>query len=595
MYRTVAHNAGAADDPVISDFGQLNVEKMCCLYFAIDVRSPSDFDSLKALLLTASILGYDTDYRVSAHSGSTPVAHPSPLLRQRGKFRRLVAQLVFGTPELPFRTVATVCAHLRDSEGFNTYRSLHEAMPTYDDGGSSPPIRHSVQLLIELVDTSAGLDAGEVHDLRARLQRLLDHSADAELVLRPDIPMTTPSQKRLVVFGLNRILIAEDSFHELLAAIGFDFASLASAPGTPGSPVRLAHHIAALKGHQHEAVLAKAEQRLRLTRGARVVCAALKMMGYKLALVSNGIGDIARVVGKELNFDYVLSNQLAVSEDGKMTGKLCGEGAAMRAEHLLDPWRKLDWLKLLQDKEGIAGADIVYIGGAEGGGGGATEGGGGVGEEGVSLSFLRGNCCYHIPFDVRRHGDLRSVLYLMGLSGNDVHEFVDVVRAQRRDMTVESEPLREPMYPWGDAKQLVEPQQGGDRRRRRSAGASLPSPPPSHRPQRSANASSPGLHGGLANALEIVREEVAEGEGGKGDNERGGEAADVIVATAAAAGSTASHGLSAECNERSPPDARAGRHKLTTDSIMAAPPKAAVVTKAIVHVYGSYRSGAFSR
>eukprot|EP00918_Siedleckia_nematoides_P076546 GHVU01167288.1.p1 GENE.GHVU01167288.1~~GHVU01167288.1.p1 ORF type:complete len:470 (-),score=78.06 GHVU01167288.1:101-1510(-) len=347
----------------------------------------------------------------------------------------------------------------------------------------------------------------------------------------------------------------------------------------------------------------QAEQRLRLTRGARVVCAALKMMGYKLALVSNGIGDIARVVGKELNFDYVLSNQLAVSEDGKMTGKLCGEGAAMRAEHLLDPWRKLDWLKLLQDKEGIAGADIVYIGGAEGGGGGATEGGGGVGEEGVSLSFLRGNCCYHIPFDVRRHGDLRSVLYLMGLSGNDVHEFVDVVRAQRRDMTVESEPLREPMYPWGDAKQLFEPQQGGDRRRRRSAGASLPSPPspplsppPSHRPQRSANASSPGLHGGLANALEIVREEVAEGGGGNGDNERGGEAADVIVATAAAAGSTASHGLSAECRERSPPDARAGRHKLTTDSIiMTAPPKAAVVTKAIVHVYGSYRSGAFSR
>lgn len=70
-------------------------------------------------------------------------------------------------------------------------------------------------------------------------------------------------------------------------------------------------------------VLARARGQIRLTPGARTLCRTLRLLGYRIALVSGGFTEVIAPLADELGVDHLRANGLEVV-DGKLTGRLRG-------------------------------------------------------------------------------------------------------------------------------------------------------------------------------------------------------------------------------------------------------------------------------
>lgn len=70
-------------------------------------------------------------------------------------------------------------------------------------------------------------------------------------------------------------------------------------------------------------VFARARGQIRLTPGARTLCRTLRLLGYRIALVSGGFTEVIAPLADELGVDHLRANGLEVV-DGKLTGQLRG-------------------------------------------------------------------------------------------------------------------------------------------------------------------------------------------------------------------------------------------------------------------------------
>uniref|UniRef100_A0A7S4RSM4 phosphoserine phosphatase n=1 Tax=Alexandrium monilatum TaxID=311494 RepID=A0A7S4RSM4_9DINO len=227
------------------------------------------------------------------------------------------------------------------------------------------------------------------------MQRVAEEH-DAVVTLRSWDATSRPSGKSLVVFELSRVLCPDDLLDELLKEAGAE-------PPEPekgeGIWQRERRKVAQLKGRSTTAEQTLV-RRLEFTRGARLVCAALKALGFRLAvLAQTGFRAMSDHVRQQLGIDYVICQHLA-AEGGVYTGEYT-EASDVR-------FQKSDLLKLMAAREGIEFRNVILVGeflkGLK------------VADARLMLETFGPN----VHFNAAKMGDLSLALYLLGFSGSHV-------------------------------------------------------------------------------------------------------------------------------------------------------------------------------
>ncbi len=102
-----------------------------------------------------------------------------------------------------------------------------------------------------------------------------------------------------------------------------------------------------------ESCLARIAESLPLTEGVERLTKTLKMMGYKLAIISGGFSYFGKYLQKKLGFDFVYANELEIV-NGKVTGKVCGQ--------IINGERKAQILAELATQEGLSLQQTIAVG-----------------------------------------------------------------------------------------------------------------------------------------------------------------------------------------------------------------------------------------
>ena len=92
---------------------------------------------------------------------------------------------------------------------------------------------------------------------------------------------------------------------------------------------------------------------LKLTKGSEELIAALKEMGFRVALISGGFTYFTDILKKRLGFDYAFGNDLEI-KGGRLTGRIKGR--------IIDAERKAEIMDEICRKEGITRDEVVAVG-----------------------------------------------------------------------------------------------------------------------------------------------------------------------------------------------------------------------------------------
>jgi len=220
--------------------------------------------------------------------------------------------------------------------------------------------------------------------------------------------------KRLVVLDMDSTLIQAEVIDELAREMGVydDVAAITheAMMGKMDFDESLRRRCSKLEGLD-TASLENVFRRIQLTPGARELIHVLKKLGYKIALISGGFTFVAERFKNELGIDFVHANVLE-TRDGRLTGKVIPP--------IVNAQRKADLLELIARDEGIDPDQVIAIG------------------DGANDLLMLEKAGLGIAFNakplVRERADtslsqknLRSILYLLGLSSREVSEVVDQI------------------------------------------------------------------------------------------------------------------------------------------------------------------------
>ncbi len=145
---------------------------------------------------------------------------------------------------------------------------------------------------------------------------------------------------------------------------------------------------------------------LKLTRGSEELIAALKEMGFKVALISGGFTYFTDILKKRLGFDYAFGNELEIQK-GRLTGRIKGR--------IIDAQRKAEIMDKICRKEGITRDEVVAVG------------------DGSNDRIMLANAGLGIAFNAKEilkkvadgaitRDHMRGVLYCLGISDLDLRK-----------------------------------------------------------------------------------------------------------------------------------------------------------------------------
>jgi phosphoserine phosphatase len=162
--------------------------------------------------------------------------------------------------------------------------------------------------------------------------------------------------RRLVCFDMDSTLIQTEVIDELakLAGVGKQVQAITEAAmqGEIDFKTSFEQRMQLLKGLKEE-VLQEVAKQLPITKGAKRLIDTLKAYGFKTAILSGGFTYFGAYLQKELGIDYVIANQLEIS-NGVLTGGYLGE--------IIDGEKKAEYLRKIAEKEGIDISQTIAIG-----------------------------------------------------------------------------------------------------------------------------------------------------------------------------------------------------------------------------------------
>mmetsp|Transcript_27151 Transcript_27151/g.65305 ORF Transcript_27151/g.65305 Transcript_27151/m.65305 type:complete len:876 (-) Transcript_27151:84-2711(-) len=355
----------------ILDMAQVSVNGALMLSFMVDVGAGSAMNLMKDLLLQAQLHSMKMEFRFPESVEEASVAQRDGQVIVR---------------------VAT--------EGAISLRLLHQFATIFQEHQSNIlEIEHEADQHEGCFSSVVQYRIAVTSDLRtdilyAELQKVCLNE-DAEVFVRRFDDLCRPKRHSLVVLGASEVVVPYDILHQIMDEAGVAIPDVAGMD--PWAGVR--RKIQALKGIP-DSVLDKVKDRITYTPGARLVCAALKALGFKVALITGSApARIANKIKHDLEVDYAIAQQIAVDDDGIMTGELGGA-----IGQWMDEFRKVDLIHLLADREHVAPKDVIVVGDYP------------VPDGSVELQGPR------IYFNAGKHGNMKKVLQLMGFSSRETKE-----------------------------------------------------------------------------------------------------------------------------------------------------------------------------
>ncbi|KAJ5707579.1 Phosphoserine phosphatase [Penicillium malachiteum] len=142
--------------------------------------------------------------------------------------------------------------------------------------------------------------------------------------------------KRLAVFDMDSTLIENEVIDEIAKFIGVEKEvseiTERAMNGELDFSASLKERVGLLKGVPAD-VFDKLKSVITIAKGARELCAALKVLGFKMAVLSGGFQPLAEWLAGQLGLDYAVANHLEIDpETQTLTGKLVENKPIINAE-----------------------------------------------------------------------------------------------------------------------------------------------------------------------------------------------------------------------------------------------------------------------
>lgn len=190
---------------------------------------------------------------------------------------------------------------------------------------------------------------------KMRTQSLyLSQEHGIDIGLQEDTPYRR--HRRLIAFDMDSTLIQTEVIDELAKEAGVtDQVSKITESAMKGEldfKESLQKRVSLLQGLK-EKKLQKVANSMPLTEGAERLIANLKIMGYKIAILSGGFTYFGRQMQSKMGIDYLFANELEIRE-GQLTGKIKGQ--------IIDGPKKAELLNYLAQKENISLEQVIAVG-----------------------------------------------------------------------------------------------------------------------------------------------------------------------------------------------------------------------------------------
>jgi len=143
---------------------------------------------------------------------------------------------------------------------------------------------------------------------------------------------------------------------------------------------------------------------LTLTKGSEELIAALKEMGFKVALISGGFSYFTDILKKRLGFDYAFGNELEI-KNGRLTGRVKGR--------IIDAQGKARILEEICRMEGITPDEVVAVG--DGSNDRIM-----VANAGLGIAFNAKEILKKVADGAITRDHMKGVLYCLGITDHDL-------------------------------------------------------------------------------------------------------------------------------------------------------------------------------
>jgi phosphoserine phosphatase len=143
---------------------------------------------------------------------------------------------------------------------------------------------------------------------------------------------------------------------------------------------------------------------LRLTKGSEELVAALKEMGFRVALISGGFSYFTDILRKRLGFDYAFGNELEI-KNLRVTGRIKGR--------IIDGQRKAEIVDEICRKEGITRDEVVAVG--DGSNDQIM-----IANAGLGIAFNAKEILKKVADGAITRDHMKGVLYCLGISDLDL-------------------------------------------------------------------------------------------------------------------------------------------------------------------------------
>ena len=323
-------------DAEVLDMGQADIHATLSLGILIRIDETHSGQVMKELLFKATELGVNI--------GFEPVSDDKyeEWAGQQGKHRYILTVLGRSLSAAQIQAAAAVVA----DEGLN--------IDSIKRLTGRPSVMHPERNVRSCIEFSLRGTPKDKAAMQARLMRLatemgMDFSLQKDDMYR--------RMRRLICFDMDSTLIQTECIDEMAerAGVGAQVRAITESAmrGEIDFKESFTRRVGLLKGLD-VSVMQEIAENLPITEGTERLMSVLKTCGYRIAILSGGFTYFGEYLRRRFGIDYVYANELAIGEDGKLTGRYVGE--------VVDGRRKADLLKLIAQSEHVRLEQTIAVG-----------------------------------------------------------------------------------------------------------------------------------------------------------------------------------------------------------------------------------------
>lgn len=324
-------------DAKIMDIGQADIHNTLSLGILIKVNDNNSGNVMKEVLFKS------TELHVNV--GFLPVTKENYIawVNRQGKNRYILTILGRRLEAKQIEAVANIIVN----QGLNidTIKRL---------SGRPPLERSSQEKTRACVEFSLRGTPKNIDEMHSQLMALSDEMEMDSSFQRDNMYRR---MRRLICFDMDSTLIQTECIDELAirAGVGDQVKAITESAmrGEIDFKESFTRRVALLKGLD-VSVLQEIAENMPITEGMERLMFVLKKYGYKIAILSGGFTFFGEYLKRKYDIDYVYANELEIDDNGKLTGRYCGE--------IVDGNRKAELLRLIAQVEKVDLEQTIAVG-----------------------------------------------------------------------------------------------------------------------------------------------------------------------------------------------------------------------------------------